>query len=176
MAYYRGRKAARPTAKMPLSRSVRALAARPLVAIVAMATLALGLGVNAAIFSLTREVLLRPLPYRDADRLVQVFETHRTRGTGPAASAPVNYVAWRERVDTFEQTALFRRESFNVSSGATPVQAEGFRTSPGFFSMLGIAPQLGRDFIDDETQPGRDTAVLLSSGFWRRQFSADPQI
>src|SRR2546430_5163309 len=73
----------------------------------------LGLGVNAAIFSLTREVLLRPLPYRDADRLVRVFEVSRTLGVASAPIAPVNYIAWRDLVDAFEQTATFRRVAFN---------------------------------------------------------------
>src|SRR6185295_13233439 len=96
-----------------ISRSFRSLAARPVLPAVAVATLALGLGVNAAIFSLTREVLLRPLPYRDADRLVHVFETSRALGRPSAAVAPVNYVAWRNRVDALDQTAVFRRVSFN---------------------------------------------------------------
>jgi putative ABC transport system permease protein len=161
---------------MRLSRALRAVAARPLVALVAVATFALGLGVNAAIFSLTREVLLRPLPYRDADRLVQVFEVSRARGAGASAATPANYIAWRDRVDAFDATALFRRESFNVSSGASPVQVEGFRTSPTFFPMLGIAPALGRGFADEEATAGRDDVVLLSSGFWQRQFGGDPKI
>jgi predicted permease len=144
--------------------------------VVGVATLALGLGVNAAIFSLTREVLLRPLPYRDADRLVQVFETSRTLGVGSAATAPVNYVAWRDRVDAFEQTAGFRRVSFNVLVKTAPVQVEGFRLSPAFFPMLGIEPVLGRGFDDQDAQPGRDAVVLLSNGFWHRQFDADPAI
>ena len=86
---------------MTFPRSLRSLASRPVLRVVAVLTLALGLGVNAAIFSLTREVLLRPLPYRDADRLVRVFETSRALGRASAPTAPVNYVAWRDRVDAF---------------------------------------------------------------------------
>src|SRR5258706_16141493 len=95
-----------------IRRSLRSLASRPVLPAVAVATLALGLGVNTAIFSLTREVLLRPLPYRDADRLVRVFEKSEIlrRTGGPVA--PVNYVAWSSRVDAFEQTATFRRKQF----------------------------------------------------------------
>ncbi len=91
-----------------IRRSLRSLASRPVFPVVAVATLALGLGVNAAIFSLTREVLLRPLPYRDADRLVRVFEVSRALGVASAPIAPVNYIAWRDLVDAFEQTAVFR--------------------------------------------------------------------
>jgi putative ABC transport system permease protein len=159
-----------------MTRSLRALAARPGFTAVAVATLALGFGVNAAIFSLTRTVLLRPLPYRDADRLVQVNEVSASRAITNAPTAPVNYVAWRERVDAFEQTTVFRRVSFNVSAATDAVQVEGFRIAPTFFPMLGVEPALGRGFVDEDAQPGRDDVVLLSDGFWRRRFSADPGI
>jgi putative ABC transport system permease protein len=161
---------------MNILRSLRSVASRPVVSAVAVATLALGLGVNTAIFSLTREVLLHPLPYRDADRLVRVFETSRTLGQTSAAVAPVNYVAWRDRVGAFEQTAVFRRVSFNVSMKANAVQVEGFQVSPTFFPMLGVEPALGRGFTEQEAQPGRDVVILLSQGFWRRQFAANPAV
>lgn len=121
---------------MNIPRSLRSLASRPILPAVAVVTLALGLGVNAAIFSLTREVLLRPLPYRDAHRLVRVFETSPTLGRTSAPIVPVNYVAWRDRVDAFEQTAMFRRVSFNVSMLTTAVQVEGFQVAPAFFPTL----------------------------------------
>jgi putative ABC transport system permease protein len=161
---------------MNIPRSVRSLASRPVFPTVAVATLALGLGVNAAIFSLTREVLLRPLPYRDADRLVRVFETSRTLGVASAPIAPVNYVEWRDLVDAFEQIAVFRRVAFNVSMKTNAVQVEGFQIAPAFFPMLGVEPALGRGFTDEDAQPGRDAVVLLNNGFWRRQFAADPAV
>jgi putative ABC transport system permease protein len=159
-----------------MRRSLRALAARPGFTSIAVATLALGFGVNAAIFSLTREVLLRPLPYRDSDRLVRVFETSPALGRPSAAIAPVNYVAWRDRLDAFDQTAIFRRVSFNVSMKTDAVQVEGFLVAPAFFPMLGIEPPLGRQFTDADAQPGRDAVVVLSHGFWRRQFAGDSAI
>ena len=161
---------------MTIPRSLRSLASRPVLPVVAVVTLALGLGVNTAIFSLTREVLLRPLPYRDADRLVRVFEASRALGRPSAPTAPVNYVAWRDRVDAFEQTAVFRRVSFNVSMRMSAMQVEGFQVAPEFFPMLGVEPALGRAFTDEDARPGRDTVVLLSHGFWHRQFAADPAI
>jgi putative ABC transport system permease protein len=159
-----------------IRRSLRSLASRPVFPAVAVATLALGLGVNAAIFSLTREVLLRPLPYRDADRLVRVFETSRTLGVASAPIAPVNYIEWHNLVDAFEQTAVFRRVAFNVSMKTNAVQVEGFQIAPAFFPMLGVEPALGRGFTDEDAQPGRDAVVLLNNGFWRRQFAADPAV
>ena len=157
-------------------RAVRALTRNPGFTAVAVATLALGLGVNAAIFSLTREVLLRPLPYRDADRLVLVSEASRTLGRQSAPTPPANYIAWRERVDAFEQTAAFRRVSFNVSMKASAVQVEGLSVETAFFPMLGIEPAVGRGFTNDDGRPGRDAVVLLSHAFWRSRFAADPAI
>ena len=99
-----------------MTRALRALAARPGFTLVTIVTLALGFGVNAAVFSLTRTVLLQPLPYRDADRLAQINEANPARSIGAAPVAPANYVAWRERVDVFEAPTLFRRVQFNVST------------------------------------------------------------
>ena len=159
-----------------VSRSLRSVAARPVLSTVVIATLALGLGVNTAIFSLTREVLLRPLPYKDADRLVRVFETSKALGRTNAGISPANYVAWRDRIDAFEETAIFRRVSFNVSMRTTAVQREGFLVGSTFLPILGVEPALGRGFTAEDTRPGRDDVVVLSHGFWRRQFAADPAI
>jgi putative ABC transport system permease protein len=158
-------------------RFLRSLAAQPLLAAVAVVTLTLGLGVNAAIFSLTREVLLRPLPYRDGDRLVRVFETNVTLGQTSVGLSPVNFAAWRDRVDAFESFDVFRRVSFNVSSSDAPaVQVEGFLVGANFFPTLGIAPAIGRGFTADEVRPGRNSVVLVTDGFWRRRFDASASI
>ncbi len=154
--------------------SWRSVASRPIVSIVAITTLAVGLGVNAAIFSLTREVLLQPLPYKNADRLVRVFETNHALGVDDAGIAPFRYVVWRPGADAFEDIALFRRSSFNVAAGPDARQVEGFQVDDRFFPMLGVQPAIGRGFTADDVRPGADTVALLSDGFWRRQFGADP--
>ena len=156
-----------------MTRALRALAARPGFTFVAVVTLALGFGVNAAVFSLTRAVLLRPLPYRDADRLVQVNEANTVRSIGTSPVAPANYVAWRERVDVFEETAFFRRVQFNVSTASRAIQVEGFTVAPSFFPMLGIEPAIGRGFAAEEATAGRDNVVLVTDSFWRRFFDED---
>src|SRR5215472_9249977 len=125
-----------------MRRAVRALASRPGFTAVAIATLAIGFGVNAAIFSLTRAMLLRPLPYRDGDRLVQVFEADPTTGATNRAVTPASYVAWRDRVDAFDRTAAFVRVAMNVATPAFAEQVEGFRVSPAYFPMLGVEPAL----------------------------------
>ena len=157
-----------------MRRAWRSVASRPVVAIVAIATIAVGLGVNAAIFSLTREVLLQPLPYKNADRLVRVFETNRALGVDDAGVAPFRYVLWRPGADAFDEVALFRRVSFNVAMGADARQVEGFQIDDRFFPMLGVQPAIGRGFTTDDVRPGADTVAILTDGFWRRQFGADP--
>ena len=167
-----------------MTRALRALAARPGLTITAIATLALGLGANAAVFSLTRAMLLRPLPYRDGDRLAIVLETNPARHIPTTAPTPVNYVSWRARVDAFERTSIFVRVQFNVvtpfspgtSPGVSALQVEGFRVDTSFFPMLGIEPALGRGFRSEDTVKGRDNVALLTDGFWRRRFGADPAI
>ena len=160
-----------------MTRSIRALLARPGFTIVAIATLMLGFGVNAAVFSLTRTVLLRALPYRDADRLVQVNETSASLPIGVSGISPAAYLAWKERVTAFEQTAYFRRVQFNVTTPSRPVQVEGFLISSTFFPMIGIDVARGRGFQEAEASvPGRDDVVLLGDGFWRRMFDSDPAV
>jgi putative ABC transport system permease protein len=158
-----------------MRRALRALLARPGFTIVAIATLTLGFGVNAAVFSLTRTVLLRELPYRDADRLVQVNEMSASLSAIAGGVSPANYIAWRERVTAFEQTAYFRRVQFNLSVPTRAIQLEGFLVSANFFPLLGIDAARGRGFHEAEASArGRDDVVMLSDGVWRREFDSDP--
>jgi len=156
-----------------MRRAIRALAARPGFTLVAIATLALGFGVNTAVFSLTRTVLLRPLPYRDADRLVQVNETSVAR-VGIGGLSAIHYFAWRARATSYDDASLFRRVQFNVSLRSRALQVEGFLVSANFFSMIGIEAARGRGFEAAEATADRDNVVLLSDAFWRRVFNADP--
>jgi len=147
--------------------ALRALAGRPGVTAVAVATLALGLGVNAAVFSMTRTILLRPLPYRDADRLIQVGETNPSLGVAYSPMVPANYAVWRDGASAFETTAAWRVVYFAIAGPRTPIRVQGVRAEPAFFSLLGITPAIGRDFLRDESRAGRDNVVLLGDGFWR---------
>ena len=158
-----------------MKRAIRALRARPAFSAVAIATLALGLGVNAAIFALTRTVLLRPLPYPDADRLLQVGEASPLRGVSYAPVTPANYVAWRTN-PTLELAASWRVVYFAVTGGNSPLRVQGVRAEPAFFPLFGVIPALGRSFTADEAVEGHDDVVVLSDGFWRRQFGGDPGI
>ena len=159
-----------------MPRAIRALAARPGFTTVVVLTLAVGFGVNAAIFSVTRTVLLRPLPYRDADRLVQIGEVSPVRGVSYLPVVPANYAAWKPAAAAFEDTAAWRVVYFALSGQTKPIRVQGVRVASSFFRILGITPTLGRNFADDEDLAGRDNVVLLSHGFWERQFGADASI
>jgi putative ABC transport system permease protein len=158
-----------------VKRALRALASRPAYAAVAIATLALGFGVNAAIFSMTRSILLRPLPYRDADRLVQVGEANPALGVSYAPMVPANYAVWRGS-SAFETTAAWRFVYFTIATAGAPIRVQGLRAEPAFFALLGVTPALGRDFRPEEGRRGSDDVILLSHGFWLRQFGGDPGI
>jgi putative ABC transport system permease protein len=159
-----------------MNRAIRNLASRPGFTGVTIAILALGFGVNAAMFSLTRTVLLRPLPYHDADRLIQVGEASPTRGVSYSPTVPANYLAWRERVSAFETTAAWRVVYFALAGPIAPTRVQGVRIEPSFFSLLDIVPALGRNFTARDARPGDDRVVLLSAGFWHRHFGGNPRV
>src|SRR4029450_10727971 len=154
-----------------MRQALRALRARPVFTAVVIATLAVGFGVNAAIFSLVRTVLLTPLPYRDADRLVAIGEASLPRGITYTGTVPANYVEWRDRVTSFEAIAAWR-VTYLAVTGQTdrPMRVQGVLGEPAFFSVLGVTPALGRPFTAEDGLPGRDRVVLLSHGFWQRGF------
>jgi len=149
-----------------MKHSMRALLARPGFTIVAIATLTLGFGVNAAVFALTRTVLLRELPYRDADRLVQVNETSASLNITAGGITPANYAVWKERVTAFDATSFFRRVQFNIATPSRPVQVEGFLISASFFPLLGIDVARGRGVqeSDARVRPDETTSWYSATG------------
>jgi predicted permease len=155
--------------------ALRALRANPGFALTAVLTLALGLGANTTIFSVVNGVLLQPLPYRDPGRLVQVFES---RNGGRGTVSPPDYVDWRDQNDVFDALATLNSgSSFALSSGAGPAeQVNGAQVTSNFFSVLGVAPALGRDLLPAEDAMGRSHVALMGYGLWRRRFGGDPTI
>ncbi|MBV9127410.1 MAG: ABC transporter permease, partial [Verrucomicrobia bacterium] len=158
--------------------AVRMLAKSPGYTLVAVLVFGLGIGANTAIFSVVNAVLLRPLPYPQSDQLVLVRERSSTFHNG-SVSYP-NYLDWRAAQHGFTDLALVRRESFNFSSDtggeAQPERLNGARVTANHLALLGLAPQLGRDFRDEDDVPGAAKVVLLSDGLWRRRFGASPSV
>jgi predicted permease len=145
---------------------------------VAVATLALGIGANTAIFSVVDYVLVRPLPYSHADRLYAVHEV-MPKFAHIAPLMPVNvmhFTDWRRNARAFEHMAIISGTSLNLTGAGEPQQLNAARISPSLFWMLGVQAQLGRTFLAEEDTPGRDRVVVLDDALWRTRFGADPGI
>jgi putative ABC transport system permease protein len=155
----------------------RMLVKNPIFTLVAVVTLALGIGANTAIFSVVDAVLLRPLPYPQADRLVFLWETMVSQGVAQSGSALPNYHGWRDQNQVFEGLAGFYYNDFTLSSsGSTPELIQGAHITPNLFPVLKVDPILGRMFLNEEEQFGRHRVVLLSHGLWQRRFAGDRSI
>ena len=140
-------------------------------AAVAIATIALTIGANTAMFSLVNGMLLRPLPYPDPDRIVRVLETLPS-GARTGVST-LNYLDWTKHNTVFEYMAAEAGWRATLTGGAEPVLIQAARTSAHYFDIFGVKPALGRAFLPDEDQPGKDRVVLLSHALWERRFGAD---
>ncbi len=154
--------------------SVRSLARSPGFCAVAVLTLAVGIGANTAMFSVVNGMLLQPLPYPNADRIVHLWATYEVRGFRGVPVAPLDFLDWREQNETFERLTAGRFWFYTLSGDGNPEQLHGMRVSPGFFQTLGVQTMLGRTFRPEEDQPGRDRVVILTHGLWERRFSSDP--
>jgi putative ABC transport system permease protein len=152
--------------------ALRALRRTPAFSIVAMASLAIGIGANTTIFTFVNAVLLRPLPYPGSDRLVVLHE-HLVDSSEPLSVHPVNFVAWRARARSFESLVLVQAPPLNVIGSSGPEQIVRLLTTSELFRVFGVGPVLGRGFTDEETRPGRHNVVILGHGFWQRWFGGD---
>ncbi len=153
----------------------RMLGKNPGFTFIAVITLALGIGANAAIFSVVNSVLLRPLPYQDPDRLMMIRETKLPQFPEFAVAAG-NFLDWQKQNTVFERLVATHPASFNLTGTGDPELLRGLRTSSDFCALLGVRPQIGREFSPDEDQPGRNQVVILSYGLWQRRFGGDPAI
>ena len=154
----------------------RQLGKSPGFTLVAVLTLALGIGANTAIFSIINAVLLRPLPYPDADRIMVLNES-----AGPGqdfAVALPDYLDWRNDNTVFEHLAATHKESRNLSGipGRDPERISGAAVTRNFFNVVGLSPEIGRTFSEDEDKAGAPPVVVISDRLWRRAFNADPSV
>ncbi len=157
--------------------AVRQLLKNPGFTAVAVLTLALGIGANTAIFSFVNAILLQPLPYRDADRLVMVYENHRANGWFKMEVGPPLLAEWRKQSTVFEGLAAQSVPKSVILTGfGAPETLAGASLSANAFALLGVKPVLGRDFLPDEEVFGKHHVVLLSHELWQRRFGGDPNI
>ena len=156
--------------------AIRTLFKNPGFTAVAVLSLAIGIGANSAIFSVINALLLRPLPYQDADRLAILWQ--RSPGLNVAQDwfSPGQYVDVKTQNQVFEQVAVTIGASFNLTGQGGPEHVDGARVSSSLFPLLGVKAMLGRVLLPEEDAPGKATTVILSHGFWQRRFGGDPGV
>jgi putative ABC transport system permease protein len=167
--------------RQDLRYAVRQLVGQPAFTLLAALTLALGIGANTAIFSIVYGVLLKPLPYAHPDRLVQLWETNPLRNWTEATIAPANFLDWQSRNRVFQDMAWYMGSdtseagvtNYTLTEGADAERVRGLLVSPNFFRLLGVGPEIGRDFRAGEAIPGHHRVIVLSHGFWQRRFGSD---
>jgi predicted permease len=148
-------------------------------AVVAVVTLALGIGANTAIFSVVNGVLLRPLSFKDPDRLVRVWHVPPAKsfpGMPTFSVSAANYLDWERQNHVFEGMAIYSFHGFTLTGSDKPEQVDACAATSGFFSTLGVQPMLGRTFTPEEDQPGRSNVVVLSHRLWQEHFGSNPGI
>jgi putative ABC transport system permease protein len=157
---------------------VRMLAKRPAFTVVAVLTLALGIGANTAIFTVVDAAMLRSLPYKQPDRLVHLWETRRTSEINQVDASYPDYLDWGQAPEVIDGICGYTGwgGSFTLTGRGTPERIEGARVTASFFSVLGVEPLLGRAFHPDEDRPGAAGTVILSYALWQRSFGADAAI
>jgi len=155
---------------------LRLLARRPGPTLLAVFTLALGIGATTAIFSLVNAVLVRPLPFPESEQLVLIFEDGAHIGVPRNDVAPANYVDWKAQSRAFTDVAAVSDRGFVLTGDAEPEQIQAQSVTGAFFSVLGVPPALGRVIDKDDDRPGASSVVVLSDRLWRRRFGSDPGI
>jgi hypothetical protein len=155
--------------------AVRMMAKARGLTLVALITLALGIGANTAVFSVVNAILLRPLPYPEPDRLVMVFQDLRGRG-GPATewTGPANQADWKAATDVFDGVTTVRGWAASLAAGTVPEALAGEQTTFEYFDVLGARPALGRSFRQSDDIPNAPRVVILSHALWTSRFGGNP--
>ena len=156
--------------------ALRSLIKRPGFTIIAVVTLALGIGANSAIFSAINALLLRPLPFPELERVVALWDKVPSRGVVHNEVAMANYLDWKAQNQSFDQLALYRWWSANLIGIEPPERIQGFLVTANFLDALGMKPIMGRNFYEEENQPGKDAVAVITHSLWQRRFGGDPNI
>jgi len=158
--------------------AIRAFSNSPGFAVVVVLTLALGIGANTAIFSVVYSALLRPLPYREPGKLFHLGES-RTQADYATTGAQVpypDYLDWKHAAKSIQSFAAYSGDAFTIAAAGEPKNTFAAQVTPSFFSTLGVKPALGRDFLEDEMRSDGPHVTILTDGFWRTEFGADPNV
>jgi putative ABC transport system permease protein len=156
--------------------ALRLLTRHPGFTAVAVLTFAVGIGVNTAVFSVFSGVLLRPLPYPDADRITLLWVDNRREGIRDDIGSYPNFRDWKEQSTSYAHMAGFTPSAFTLTGADEPERLDGARVSAAFFDVMGIRPALGRTFTEANETPGQDRLAVLSHGLWQRRFGGTPDV
>jgi putative ABC transport system permease protein len=156
--------------------ALRILIKSPAFALIAIVTLALGIGATTAVISLVNALLVRPLPYRAPHELVLLFQHFKAQNLERIPVSPPEFVDYQTRMRGFQKVGAFTYATFNLSGGENPERIPGAVVTDGVFQALGVEPIRGRAFRPEECQTGRDDVVILSARLWKRRFNSNPQI
>ncbi|HWN11673.1 MAG TPA: ABC transporter permease [Pyrinomonadaceae bacterium] len=155
---------------------LRSLFRKPSFTLVAIISLALGIGANTAIFTLVNAVLLKPLQFTNSERLVMVWEAAPEIGFPIGDVAVANFADWKAQNQVFDDMAAVKFHSFNITGDGEPEKVQAYGATENFFPLLGVTPVLGRNFLPDEDKAGGPKVMILSYGLWRRRYGGDPNI
>jgi putative ABC transport system permease protein len=154
----------------------RTLRRSPGFAFVAILTLAIGIGANAAMFSVINTILLRPLPFLQSSRLVVIWDTDPNRGISRGVASAAEFLDWQDMNHVFKSVSALRPSNVALTGKGEPEETYGVQISGNFFRLLGVKPVLGRDFLPEEENQGHEQVVMLSYALWQRRFGGDSQI
>jgi putative ABC transport system permease protein len=147
-----------------------------LATVVCAAALALGIGANTAMFSVAEAFLLHSVPFENPDRIVAMVSVRPQQNIDRNAVAPAMYLDWQGQAKSFEQMAAYEWDEVNLTGNREPEKVQGFDVTANFFGLLGVQPKMGRAFLPEEEQPGKEQEIVLSYGLWERRFASDPNI
>ena len=156
--------------------ALRSLTKRPGFTLIAVITLALGIGANTAIFSVIHALLLKPLHFPELDRVVSIWDEMPSRDIKHNEVTVANYLDWQAQSQSYDQLALHRWWSANLTGIDPPERIQGFLVTANFFDAVGIKPIMGRNFTAEENQPGKEAVAIITHSLWQRRFGGDPNI
>jgi putative ABC transport system permease protein len=158
------------------SQALRMMRRTPLFTAAVVLTVTLAIAANTTIFSVVNAVMLRPLPFKDPERLLQVAEKSDKLNLPSFGSSVLNFLSWREQAQSFEALAAIASNNYTLTGAGEPEQLSGNRISPVLTRVLGIPPLVGRDFTDDEEKPSAAPVAMIGEGLWKRRFGSDSAI
>src|SRR5215217_4458299 len=164
------------TASWDVRYAARMVRKRLLFSLAIILTIALGIGADATIFGVINAVLLEPLPYKDPDRLVRLWESNLGQSQPESPVSVPNFQDWQREQSVFEEVAALEMATYNITGWGEPQRVASARITANLIPLLGVSPAVGRSFLPEEETAGHNRVVLLSDGLWQRQFGGDRSI